>query len=126
MRAREFIVELSVKPSGKMHPDHEKAANGGILSRDVGGYDRTYHMNRLLMAAAMSDGDMTKPISMDASSFVEKYNVAFPYTDVEHLMMLHAMSTIPTDGGELTKRAKSQEPDDTYTQSPVSNWMKNK
>jgi hypothetical protein len=122
MRAKEFITELSVKPGGKMHPHHAAVQQGAILARDVGGYDRTYHMNRLLMAAAIADGSSKKPIDIDDSSFVEKYNVIFPYTDIEHMMMLQAMATIPTDGGELQKRGKSKEPEDTYTVSPVSNW----
>ena len=124
MRAKEFIVELSVKPGGKRHPHHANASQGSILSRDVGGYDRTYHMNRLLMAAAMADGQSKKPVDMDSSSFVEKYNVAFPYSDIEHLMMLQAMATIPTDKGELDKRSKSVEPDDTYAVSPIAQWNK--
>jgi hypothetical protein len=126
MRAKEFITEVSVKPSGSRHPHHVAVGQGSMISRDVGGYDRTYHMNRLLMAAAMADGSSNKAVDMDASSFVEKYNVVFPYTDIEHMMMMQAMATIPTDGGELDKRAKSTEPDDTNTVSPVSNWMKTK
>jgi hypothetical protein len=123
MRAREFITEFKAPNTGDMNPNMDSAHQGAILMRDVGGYDRTYHLNRIMMATAMSDGS-NKPINMDAGSFVEKFNVAFPYSDIEHLMVLQAMSTIPTDGGELTKRSKSQEPKDTYTVSPVSNWMK--
>ena len=126
MRAKEFITELSVKPGGKRHPHHVSVGQGSLLSRDKGGFDRTYHMNRLLMAAAMADGASNKAVDMDDSSFVEKYNVVFPYTDIEHMMMMQAMATIPTDGGELDKRAKSTEPDDTHTVSPVANWMKTK
>jgi hypothetical protein len=76
------------------------------------------------MAAAMADGQSKKPVDMDSSSFVEKYNVAFPYSDIEHMMMLQAMATIPTDSGELDKRAKSVEPDDTYSVSPIAQWNK--
>jgi len=120
MRAKEFLAELSVKPAGDRHPDHVAASQGFILSRDVGGYDRTYHLNRIMMAAAMADGKSKKPVDMPDSSFVEKYNVAFPYTEAERLMMFQAMATIPTDGGELEKRAKSQEPKDTNKTSPVN------
>ena len=97
-----------------------------MLMRDVGGYDRTYHLNRIMMATAMADGKSKKPVDMPDSSFVEKYNVAFPYTDEEHLMMFQAMATIPTDGGELEKRSKSKEPDDTNKTSIVATPKKNK
>jgi len=124
VRAKEFVVEA--RGDGKMH-DHFKNANqGGTRMRDIGGYDRTYHLNRIWMAAAMADGTSARPVDMDSASFVEKYNVAFPYTDAEHLMILAAMATIPTDSKELAKRGKSKEPDDTYTTSPVANWMNKK
>jgi hypothetical protein len=99
---------------------------GSIRMRDVGGYDRTYHLNRIWMATAMADGKSAKPVDMDSASFIEKYNVAFPYTDAEHLMVLSAMATIPTDGKELAKRSKSQESSDTNVSSPIANWMKKK
>lgn len=124
MRAKEFINEST--PTGKLSKDMHNANKGAFKMRDVGGYDRTYHLNRIWMAAAMADGQSAKPVEMDSASWVEKYNVAFPYTDAEHLMVMAAMATIPTDGQELTKRSKSKEPDDTYTTSPVSNWNKKK
>lgn len=102
------------------------ANQGSLRMRDIGGYDRTYHLNRILMAAGMADGKSTKPVDMDSSSFVEKYNAAFPYTDEEHNMVLQAMATIPTDGKELTKRSKSEELPSINKVSPVSNWMTKK
>ena len=124
MRAKEFINET--RGEGTIHPDHQAASQGIIRMRDQGGYDRTYHLNRIWMATAMADGKSTKPVDMDASSWIEKYNVAVPYTDAEHLMILAAMATIPTDSKELLKRSKSVEPKDTNTVSPVANWMKTK
>jgi hypothetical protein len=119
MRAKEFINEAE----GKMTSAHKRASNGGEMRvRDKGGYDRTYHLNRFWMATAMADGMSKKAVDMDNSSFVEKYNIAFPYTDAEHLMVLQAMATIPTDGQELNKRAKSSESEDTYTTSPTPDW----
>ena len=126
MRAKEFLAELSDKPAGKRHPDAVAVGQGGHLMRDVGGYDRQYHLNRIMMAAAMADGKSKKPVDMDSSSFVQKYNVAFPYTDEEQMMMYQAMATIPTDGGELEKRAKSEEPKDTNKTSPIVVRKKNR
>lgn len=122
MRANEFINEAV----GSMHPDQISVGQGATKMRDIGGYDRTYHLNRIWMATAMADGSSKKAIDMDSSSFIEKYNVAFPYTDIEHMMVLQAMATIPTDSKELAKRSKSKEPDDTNAVSPVNNWMKKK
>lgn len=127
MRAREFVLSEGFEGGtgrGEMPNNLKRSTQGAMITRDVGGYDRTYHLNRLLMAAGMSDGRSKKPVDMPSASFVEKYNVAFPYTDIEHMMILQAMATIPTDGKELEKRSKSEEPEDTYTVSPVSNWMK--
>jgi hypothetical protein len=121
MRAKDFITEAE----GKMSHELQQASLGGVIrTRDIGGYDRTYHLNRLWMATAMADGKSAKPVKMDSATWVEKYNVAFPYTDAEHLMILAAMATIPTDGKELLKRGKSEEPKDTNTVSPVNNWNK--
>jgi len=126
MRAKEFLAEISTKPSGDRHENHKDASQGYILSRDVGGYDRTYHLNRIMMATAMADGKSMKPVEMPDSSFVEKYNVAFPYTDEERLMMFQALATIPSDAGELEKRAKSQESKDTNKVSPVNKPKRNR
>jgi hypothetical protein len=125
MKANEFINESS--RAGKMPKNFQKATQGGETRlRDVGGYDRVYHLNRFWMATAMADGKSKSPVDMDSSSFYEKYNVAVPYTDAEYLMVLAAMATIPTDAKELQKRGKSEEQKDTNTLSPVSNWMKKK
>ena len=122
MRAKDFIVERE----GKMPKDLVDKSQGSVRMRDDGGYDRTYHLNRIWMATEMADGQSRKPVDFDTASFVEKYNVAFPYTDAEHLMILQAMATIPTDGKELAKRSKSEEAKDTNTTSPVSDWNKKK
>jgi hypothetical protein len=119
MKIREL---MEANTGGAMPKDLEDKSQGSILMRDQGGYDRTYHLNRIMMATAIADGSNKKPVDMDSSSFTEKYNVAFPYTDLEHLMMMQAMATIPTDGKELAKRSKSIEPSDTNIQSPISNW----
>ena len=124
MRAKEFVNEA--KPGGKIPKDLEDKSQGSIRMRDKGGYDRTYHLNRIMMATAMADGSSRKSVDMDSASWVEKYNVAVPYTDAEELMMYQAMATIPTDGTELTKRSKSKESDDTNITSPVADWRKNK
>lgn len=113
------------KAQGAVPDELKNKTQGMIRMRDVGGYDRFYHMNRISMALAMADGSSKKGIpGVDPASFAEKFNVAFPYTDLEDLMMFQAMATVPTDGKELVKRSKSIENPDTGVTSPVSNWNK--
>jgi hypothetical protein len=120
MRASEFITEGG-PPRGKMNKEHENAtgSGGSTIARDVGGYDRVYHMNRLAMAMAMSDGKSTKAVKMDAASPVEKFNSYHPYTDEEHNMIQSALKTIPSEHYKMAKRGKSKEPDDTHKTSPM-------
>lgn len=118
MKISEILTEN--QGNGPVPKDLEDKSMGGMVRmRDVGGYDRAYHLNRIMMATAMADGRSKKPVDMDAASFVEKYNVAVPYSDLEELMMYQAMATIPTDAKELIKRGKSQESSDTNATSPV-------
>jgi seryl-tRNA synthetase len=118
MRATEFIVE----GEGKMHHHASNVSQGAHKMRDVGGYDRVYHMNRIMMAMAMADGKNKKPIKMDSSSWVEKYNTAHPYTEEEHNMMHQAMATIPTEHHEVVPFSKSREPNDIHKVSPVAGF----
>ena len=122
MRAKEFIIEAE----GKMKKRHAAVQQGVHKSRDVGGYDRVYHMNRLWMATAMADGKSSKPVDMDEASWVEKYNTQHPYTEEEYNMFRSAENTVPTDSKEVTPWTKSVEPDDTHKISPTSNWNKKK
>lgn len=125
MKVREILSEAKPKES-QIPKNMNTAGQGATIFRDVGGYDRTYHLNRIMMAAAMADGKSKKPVDMDPSSWVEKYNVVFPYTDAEHAMMMQAFATIPTDGKEISKRGKSKEPKDTNVLSTVAKPKKNK
>lgn len=125
MRIKDIIIEG--KAHGDVPKDLEDKSRGGIsLTRDVGGYDRVYHMNRMMMAMAMADGKSSKPVDMDAASWYEKYNIVFPYSDVEHMMVNQAIATIPTDKKGLIARGKSEESKDTAKTSPVAKPKKNK
>jgi hypothetical protein len=136
MKIKDIIVEDydgSEKPVNNdstpwagMHKDHVAVMQGADKMRDVGGYDRIYHMNRMMMAMAMHDGKGSHTVDMPPESWIEKYNTTHPYTDEEHNMVLGAMKTIPTDHKVVQKRTKSKEPDDTYRISPVPAKKKNK
>ena len=115
MRAFEFLTE----GEGKMHDHHSQATQGVMRVRDVGGYDRVYHMNRLWMAMAMADGKSQDAVDMDSASFVEKYNTVHPYTEEEYNMFVAATKTIPSDQKTVVPYSKSKEPEDTNTTSLV-------
>ena len=115
MRASEFLTE----GEGKMHDHHSQASQGVFKARDVGGYDRIYHMNRLWMAMAMADGKSQDAVDMDNSSFAEKYNTVHPYTEEEYNMFVAATKTIPSDQKTVVPYSKSKEPEDTNKQSLV-------
>lgn len=123
MRASEFLNEGG-PPRAKMKKEDEDATSsgGGVIARDQGGYDRTYHQNRLGMAMAMADGKSTKPVKMNAAGPTEKFNSYHPYTDEEHNMLQAALKTIPSEHHKLSKRGKSEEPHDTNKVSPVTGF----
>jgi hypothetical protein len=124
MRAAEFVQEgFSARPKAKMHKDHARVQKGVHLARDPGGYDRVYHLNRLMMATACADGrDKKKIPGVDASSWNEKYNTIHPYTEQEHNMVHQAMATVPTDGGPIVDDHRSLEPDHVHRISPVKGF----
>lgn len=115
MRASEFLTE----GEGKMHDHHAQATQGVYKSRDLGGYDRIYHLNRLMMAMGMADGKSKDAVDMDNSSFAEKYNTVHPYTEEEYNMFVAATKTIPTDRKVVVPYSKSKELEDTNTTSLV-------
>jgi hypothetical protein len=120
MRAHEFINEAAV---GKLHKDQAAAMPGVHRTRDVGGYDRVYHMNRMWMAMAKADGKSTKkPEGMDGAAWSEKYNTIHPYTKEEHNMVKQAMKVVPTDHKNVVSDHRSLESDDTHKVSPVTGF----
>lgn len=116
MRAREFLAE---KHQGKIHKVHQNASVGLHKFRDPGGYDRTYELNRVMMAVAMADGT-NAPIPMDQASWVGKYNTAHAYTEEEHNMLKQAFKAVGSEVTDLNHGdLKSQEhPAVNYT-SPI-------
>lgn len=123
MRAKEFITERKI---ADRTPEQDAVSQGVTRSRDVGGYDRVYHMNRLMMAMAKADGKSTKAVDSPSETWAEKYNTHHPYTKEEDNMIKAAFATVPTDGKHISKFGKSREPDGTNTTSPVAKIKKNK
>ena len=122
MRASEFIAEGKPARTGDIPGGHDNSMPGAHIVRDIGGYDRINHMNRMMMAMAMHDGKDKKPIpkdKMDPASWVEKYNTAHPYTKEEDNMIHGAMKTIGSDHHHVITDHRSMEHPEIHKVSPV-------
>ena len=123
LRSRDFVKEGKV--TTRSH-EEDMVSQGTTRTRDVGGYDRVYHMNRLMMAMAMADGKSVKAVDSPSETWAEKFNTHHPYTKEEDNMVKSAMKTVPTDGKEISKFSKSAEPKDVNKTSPVAKPKRNK
>lgn len=118
MRASEFLIEKRV---GKIGKRRQAATRGLHKFRDQGGYDRTYELNRVMMAAACADG--TTPLELDTESWVGRYNTAHPYTDIESKMLQQAFKATGSEHHDLNHGDnRSQELDMVNKQSPVKGF----
>ena len=117
---------LESGPPGKMKTSQENQSGRAMIMRDVGGYDRIYHMHRVMMAMAMADGRTGKPVQMDSSSFYEKFNTAYPFSDADYQKIKSAIGTVPSEFKDLVKDKRSLEVPGTNITSPVAKPKKNK
>jgi hypothetical protein len=118
MRASEFIREGR---QGKMPAAERKASGNAFRFRDDG-IDRTYTLNRVMMAAAMHDGKSGKPVNMDTASWSEKYNTAHPYTPEEVNMMAGAIKTVGGKHNKVVSDQRSLELPEINKVSPVASF----
>lgn len=124
MRSNEFITEQTAengshgKRKGKLHPRHK--ATMGMIHKVAGTADRTYDLNRAMMAVASSNG---KEFSHDPTgeSWIGRSNMAAPYTQAEHDMLHHAYGAIGTPI-EAAVDDNRREPHDTHKISPVTGF----
>jgi hypothetical protein len=112
MRANEFISEGK---KGKISTRQQQATRGLNIFSDTQ-YDRTYDLNRVMMAVACSDG--VNPIDMNSESWVGKNNTAHPYTEIEQDMLNLAYKAAGITNKDLNKGdMRSQELPGTNAQS---------
>jgi hypothetical protein len=117
MRAIEFITEA--KRRGKLTKRQDQSTVGVNLFRDPDGYDRTYELNRMMMAVACANGDGS-PLNVDAESWIGKDNSAQPYTKLEQDMLKQAAKAIGSKLKDPNKGdLRSMELDSTNKISPV-------
>ena len=118
MRAREFIVERD----GKIGKRRQAATKGLILFSDGERANSDYTLNRVMMAAAMANGDGSK-IDMDEKSWIGKRRGAYPYTEEEHNMLLQAFEAAGAVYTDLNDgNMDSEELESTNTQSPIQGF----
>jgi hypothetical protein len=116
MRASEFIAE------GEQVGPLTKRANFATVGLnkfiDPNRADRVYELNRVMMAAASTDGTFVPDI--DGESWAGRFNVAAPYTDIEQDMLKMAYKAIGSEFHDLNKGdLRSLEIPSTSTVSPV-------
>ena len=115
MRASEFVSESKI---GKIGNRKQVSTIGLHKFRDEDCADRVYELNRVMMAAASTDGTFVPEI--DGESWSGRYNVAMPYTQEEQNMLMMAYKAAGTDYHDLNKGdLASKELDGTNTQSTV-------
>ena len=118
MRAQEFLIE---KQAGMIGQRKSQATIGLIKFRDVDLADRFYELNRVMMAAASTDGTFVP--DTDHESWAGRYNVAMPYTDVEQDMLEKAFQAVGSDFEDLNHGdLKSKELESTNKRSPVTGF----
>ena len=115
MRATEFVAEDRV---GKMSKRQNQATVGLNKFRDNKFADRVYELNRVMMAAASTDGTFVP--ELDGESWAGRHNVAAAYTQQEQQKLNMAYKAIGStyvdvNHGDL----RSQEHPAVHVTSPV-------
>jgi hypothetical protein len=115
MTANEFISEAKI---GKIGNRKQMSTKGLHKFRDENAADRIYELNRIMMAAASTDGTFIPEI--DSESWAGRYDVAAPYTQQESDMLMMAYKAAGSEYHDLNKGdLKSKELDSTNIQSTV-------
>lgn len=117
MRAREFISEQQAHITKRQ----QSATKGLHIYGDSERWNGDYVMNRIMMAAACTDGKIKPPV--DQNSWVGKYKTSHPYTKEENDMLKIAYEAagadyIDVNNGDLD----SEEVPDTNKTSPVTGF----
>lgn len=118
MRARDFIIE---RGPGRITKRQRWGTRGVHVFQDKDGRDRFNELNRVMMAAAVADGET--PIDVDSAAWYHNHNLAFPYSDVEHEMLKQAYDAIGSKYKDINNGdLRSQEPPGGNTKSPVQGF----
>ena len=119
MRAQEFITEVAGNaPIGKRK---RYASRGLNLFGDGERWNTDYTLNRVMMAAAATDGTFVP--DMDQKSWIGKHKSAHPYTREEQDMLKMAFKAAGAEWHDLNHGdMDSEEIPDTNTRSPIQGF----
>ncbi len=117
MRASEFVIEAA---AGKISKRQDVATRGLHTFVDKDRADRTYELNRVMMAVACSDG--TSPLNMiNSQSWAGRNNLAAPYSEIEQQMLKQAYKAVGSIYQDINKGdLESKELNTTNSISPVN------
>lgn len=119
MRAQEFVVEHK---KGHISKRLQNATVGLHTFVDNEHMDRTYELNRIMMAVAMANGTEA-PVTIDSESWAGRNNLAVPYTDVEEKMMHQAFKAVGSAHRDLNHGdTRSQEHPAVNVASPLKGF----
>lgn len=114
MRAREFVTERK----GQITKRQQSGTVGLHLFGDGRRQNSTYTLNRLMMAAAMTDGTMEP--DLDEESWIGKARSAHPYTQEEADILKMAYRAVGAKYQDLNNGdLDSEEPPGGNDRSPV-------
>lgn len=115
MRAKEFII--AEQKIGKLSKRQQQSTKGlHVFANST--FDRTYDLNRVMMAVAATDGTFVP--DMDGESWAGKFNTAHAYTKVESDMLKQAYKAAGIAYKDLNNGDnESKELDSTHAQSPI-------
>jgi hypothetical protein len=118
MRAHEFITEEAHGTRPGKVSKRQQQSTVGLNVFAISQYDRTYDLNRVMMAVAATDGEIEPMI--DQESWVGKQNTAHPYTEVEQKMLEKAFKAAGVPFKDLNKGdLASRELDSIQSKSPI-------
>jgi hypothetical protein len=119
MRAREFIIEAD--GNAKITKHQQDATVGLNTFYDGEKWDTDYTLNRVMMAAACTDGTFVPDI--DAKSWFGKMKTAQPYTREEQNMLKMAYKAANARWDDLNDGdMSSEELPETNKTSPVKGF----
>lgn len=114
MRAREFVTEQQ----GRITKRQQFGTVGLHLFGDGSRQNNTYTLNRLMMAAAITDG--TFDPELDHESWIGKARSAHPYTPEEAEILKRAYKAVGATYKDLNQGdLESEEPPGGNDRSPI-------
>lgn len=117
MKIAEILAEAKIP---NIDPHYARGMGRVDLFTDPDYWDRTHHLDRVMRAAAMSDG-RGKKVNVDVNGWAGKYNTAHPYTPEEERIMDDVYKSLGTSVAPNANNSKRSEQDDVNKVSPHRN-----